>query len=124
MSDIKKPQAMPETSGSWVASPARRDSNDSTPAHVGECPVMTMTTRPDGSVVADRPWERFAVIDDALLVHMARSNNGEIRIDVANGWARYRFVGKTWGTLMSPAGAVWELVESEWEAPTAAAEDA
>jgi len=118
--DAKKPQAMPETSRSWVASPAaRREHADrTTPAHVGECPVMTFTSHGDGLHTVDRPWERFTTIADeffawAPLDVMERRADGRVErlaLRVANGWAVYRRVGRD----RDKPCTVWEYVDGEY----------
>lgn len=80
---------------------------------------MTFTTSWEtGLVYADRPWERFAVIDDELLPHLAVID-GMVRFEVANGWARYRLVGQKPKTAFSHV-SIWEYVEGAWSAPAAA----
>lgn len=92
-----------------------------TPTHVGDCPVMTFTQRPDGSKVVDRNWERFTIIDDDLfdripLRDMKRRQDGmaiEVTLRADNGWARYRRVGRDNAQRRS----VWEVIESDWWMP-------
>lgn len=89
--------------------------------HVGECPVMTFTSQLDGLAVVNQPWERFMVIDGSFLQFGSlwfQYRGKTLLFSVENGWAEYRLVG----VPDEDDRTVWELVESEWAAPTAAAE--
>lgn len=91
----------------------------SAPAHVGDCDVMTFTRRSDGALIADRPWERFAVMEFTVMqdatgfIHRLSDQAMEyIDLTVENGWARYRIVGRDFDKHR----AVCELVSSEYTA--------
>src|SRR4051812_39099760 len=99
----KKPQDVPGASGSWVASSVREHAHGTTPAHVGECPVMVFHMT-DCVWEIRQPWERFAVIDVELLrremtqwidghAFELSDDDQRLRMSVSNAWAEYRRVG-------------------------------
>jgi hypothetical protein len=84
---------------------------------------MRFDNRADGALVVCQPWERFAVIDmalldpdpDAFLFWDSSQSPETVSFRVSNGWARYRLVGRC--PEPRDTRSIWELIEGEYAAP-------